>query len=131
MKKTILFLTVFTVLSFFTVDYANAQDSKIKILTETNFDSGISKGLVFVDFYADWCRPCRMMQPVLEEFAKEYSSKIVVAKLNTDQNKNLSQKYQITGIPCMILFKDGKEIKRVVGFRDKAGLLTELSDYLK
>lgn len=133
MKTTIVCIILTSILAFMSANNSFAQDaeSKIKVFDESNFDLSIKSGLVFVDFYADWCRPCKMMQPVLEEFAKDQSGKIVVAKVNTEINKKLSQRFSITGIPCMILFKDGKEIKRVVGFRDKAGLEAELANYLK
>jgi thioredoxin 1 len=133
MKKIILVLLSISIFSSISISTINAQtnSSKIKILNETNFNNGIKKGFVLVDFYADWCRPCKMMQPILEEFAKEYDNKIIVAKIDTDKNKNLSQKFKITGIPCMILFKDGKEVKRLLGYHNKVELATELLEYLK
>jgi len=133
MKKTIYVLSFILAISLisFNSAYAQTKESKIKILNESDFKENISTGLVFVDFYADWCGPCRMMQPVLEEFAQEYKEKMVVAKVNTDKNKKLAQTYRISGIPCMILFKDGKEIKRVVGYQNKENLVNALSSYLK
>lgn len=131
MKKIILVLSTMLLFGFIAIPQLNAQtaDSKIVLLNEANFDKGIKSGLVLVDFYADWCRPCKMMQPVLEEVANEYQSKIVISKLNTDQNKYLSQKYQITGIPAMILFKNGKEIARIIGYHDKSALVQKLEAY--
>jgi thioredoxin 1 len=131
MKKIVLVLSTMLLLGFIAIPQLNAQtaDSKIVLLNEANFDKGIKSGLVLVDFYADWCRPCKMMQPVLEEVANEYQKKIVISKVNTDQNKTLSQKYQITGIPAMIVFKDGKEIARIIGYHDKAALVQKLEAY--
>ena len=131
MKKIVLLLSTMLLLGFFAIPKSNAQtaDSKIVMLNEANFDKGIKSGLVLVDFYADWCRPCKMMQPVLEEVANEYQKKIVISKVNTDQNKTLSQKYQISGIPAMIVFKDGKEIARIIGYHDKASLVQKLEAY--
>ncbi|MBN2778599.1 MAG: thioredoxin [Bacteroidales bacterium] len=131
MKKIVLVLSTMLLFGFIAIPQLKAQtaDSKIVLLNEANFENGIKSGLVLVDFYADWCRPCKMMQPVLEEVANEYQKKIVISKVNTDQNKNLSQKYQITGIPAMIVFKDGKEIARIIGYHDKAALVQKLEAY--
>lgn len=131
MKKIVLVLSTMLLFGFFAIPKLNAQtaDSKIVMLNEANFDKGIKSGLVLVDFYADWCRPCKMMQPVLEEVADEYQKKIIISKVNTDQNKTLSQKYQISGIPAMIVFKDGKEIARIIGYHDKASLVQKLEAY--
>lgn len=133
MKKIVLVVSIMLSIStLLTLKSQNAivAETKIINLTETNFDASIKKGLILVDFYADWCRPCKLMRPVLEEFAGEYSTKIKVAAVNTDYNKNLSTKYQVSGIPCLILFKDGKEVKRLVGYREKQSLISELSQWL-
>jgi thioredoxin 1 len=90
----------------------------IKKLSEETFDEGIAKGTVLVDFYADWCGPCRMMSPVLEKVAKEIKGKAVVAKLDIDQAQKVASSFQVTSIPTLILFKDGKESGRLVGLRD-------------
>lgn len=73
-----------------------------------------TKGLVLVDFNADWCGPCQMMKPVLEEFADDNPA-VKVVGINVDDNEELARDYAVSGIPCMILFSDGKETKRVVG----------------
>jgi thioredoxin 1 len=132
MKKIIVLLSAIAMFGLF----ANAQNtqlahSKIVTLTESNFDATTQKGLYLVDFYADWCRPCKLMKPVLEEFAGNYESKIKVVSVNTDYNKNLSTQYQVSGIPCLILLKDGKEIKRLVGYRGKAELENDLQQWIK
>lgn len=90
----------------------------IKKLTDETFDDGISKGVVLVDFYADWCGPCRMLSPVVEELATEMSGKITVAKVDTDQSVNTAGRFEVTSIPTLILFKDGKVMKRLVGLKD-------------
>jgi thioredoxin 1 len=71
---------------------------------------------VLVDFWADWCGPCKMLAPVVEKLAMQFASSANFVKLNTDQNPEVAGKYGISGIPCLILFKDGKEIDRFVGF---------------
>ncbi|HNY44003.1 MAG: thioredoxin [Bacteroidota bacterium] len=133
MKNLVLFFASIFLLGIFTFSELNAQEAKsnIKELTESNFNTSIKKGLVLVDFYADWCRPCKMMQPILEDVATEYNSQITITKINIDNNKNISSKYNVTGIPCMILFENGKEVKRVVGYHEKEQLLEKLADKVK
>jgi thioredoxin 1 len=133
MKNLVLFFASIFLLGIFTFSELNAQEAKsnIKELTESNFNTSIKKGLVLVDFYADWCRPCKMMQPILEDVATEYNSQITITKINIDNNKNISSKYNVKGIPCMILFENGKEVKRVVGYHEKEQLLEKLADKVK
>lgn len=90
----------------------------IKKLSEATFTNDISKGVVLVDFYADWCGPCRMLTPVLEKVAKEMEGKAVVAKLDIDAAQNITSSFQVVSIPTLILFKDGKEMGRLVGIKD-------------
>jgi len=132
MKKVIFLSVLIATIGLLSIGNAVSQTatSNIKVLTESNFNSNIKSGLILVDFYADWCKPCKMMKPILEEVAGEYKTKMTIASLNTDNYPALSQKYNISGIPCMILFKDGKEVKRIVGYHDKAQLLEKLTDYL-
>jgi len=75
-----------------------------------------------IDFYADWCGPCKMVAPILEELAKEYAGKITVAKVNTDENSDVSYAYRIMSIPTLILFKDGKDINKMIGALPKEDL---------
>jgi thioredoxin 1 len=98
-------------------------------VTDSTFDADVLKasGYVLVDFWAEWCGPCRMLAPVLESISKKFAGKLTVAKLNTDENPQASQTYEISSIPCCILFKDGKEVQRIIGFRNEAQFTEELS----
>jgi len=97
-----------------------------------NFEQVVlqSKIPVLVDFWAPWCRPCIMAAPVLEELAEEYSGKITIAKLNVDQNGVTAAKYKIMAIPNLIVFKDGKPVSQIVGYKPKAELKRELDAVL-
>lgn len=99
---------------------------ELKINSE-NFEKEVlnSNEPVLVDFYADWCGPCKMMAPVVEELAGELQGKAKVGKINVDENQDLAMKYNVMSIPTLIIFKDGKEFKRFVGVRDKNELLNE------
>jgi len=88
-------------------------------LEEETFQQGVSSGLVLVDFYADWCGPCRMLTPVLEEVGKDLSGRASIAKIDIDKAQGTATSYQVTSIPTLILFKDGQEVGRLVGLRDK------------
>lgn len=83
---------------------------------------------VLVDFWATWCGPCRMVAPVLAEIAAEKSGQLTVAKLDVDANPETARSFQVNSIPTLILFKEGRPVKRIVGAKGKAALLRELSD---
>lgn len=96
------------------------------ILDDSNFDSTIAKGVTLVDFYADWCGPCRMIAPLMEELSAEYAGKAVIAKLDVDKAQVTASKYEVTSIPTVMLFIDGQKVKSVVGVRDKKTYQTML-----
>jgi thioredoxin 1 len=88
-----------------------------KTITDSSFESDVlkSSGLVLVDFWAEWCGPCKALGPKLEEIAAEMGSKVTIAKVNVDDNPGSPGKYGVRGIPTMILFKDGKDVEQLVG----------------
>ena len=103
-----------------------------KVVTEETFDAEVLKSEkpVIVDYWAEWCGPCRMVAPVLEEIAAEYADKIDVVKLNIDENPNVSQRYGIMAIPAMSVFSGGQVVKQIVGAKPKSALLKELAEYI-
>ena len=97
----------------------------VQKLNQNNFNNAIANGTTLVDFYADWCGPCRMVSPIVDEIAEERSD-ITVGKVNVDDENALSMKYGVVSIPTLIVFKDGQEKTRIVGARPKAAILAEL-----
>lgn len=95
---------------------------QIKQLHDDNFSAEIAEGFTLVDFYADWCGPCRMMSPVIDQFASEMTGKVSVGKLDIDASQKTTQTYQVTSIPTLILFNKGQEVKRIVGVKDLSTL---------
>ncbi|WP_098037734.1 thioredoxin [Estrella lausannensis] len=104
--------------------------NQIKHLDDSNFESVIQNGVTLVDFYADWCGPCRMIAPIIEDLANEMSDKITVAKLDIESAQNTTAKFNVTSIPTIILFKGGEEVNRVVGVRDKDAFIEMISEAL-
>jgi thioredoxin 1 len=104
----------------------------IATLSDATFDEHVKSAdtPVLVDFWAEWCGPCKMIAPILEEISGEQKGKIEIAKLNIDDNLDVTRRYDVMSIPTMILFKDGEPQARIVGARGKAQLLQELQAYL-
>ena len=101
---------------------------KIVTLTDKNFQHQIKSNVILVDFWAEWCAPCRMMAPVLNDVAGELTGNAYVGKVNIEQYSSLAQQYQIRNIPTMILFKDGKEVARFVGMKNKEFLVQQINN---
>lgn len=102
------------------------------IITDQNFSDVVLKSAtpVLVDFYADWCGPCKMMAPIVEEIAKEYEGKLIVGKLDVDANQQTAIKYNVMGIPTLLIFKGGQPIKQMVGYQDKGTIQTQINSAL-
>jgi thioredoxin 1 len=106
--------------------------SKPIAVTDADFEQKVlkSKKPVLVDFWAAWCRPCLMAAPVLEELAGEYADKLTIAKLDVDQNAKTAAQYNIMAIPNLIIFKDGKPVSQIVGYKPKEELKRSLDTVL-
>ena len=98
----------------------------VKQINSKEFENEVlsAKGKVIVDFFANWCGPCKMLAPIMEDISKDYN----VVKVDIDENEELAEKFSVMSIPCVIMFENGKEISRSVGFLPKDGILSELGE---
>ncbi|NMB01654.1 MAG: thioredoxin [Firmicutes bacterium] len=101
-------------------------------VTDQDFQSKIldHKGVSFVDFWAGWCAPCRMLAPIIDELATDYAGRVQIAKLDVDANQNSARQYGVMSIPTMIIFKDGEEVDRLVGVMPKAAIAEKLDKWI-
>lgn len=105
----------------------------VKEITEANFEDEVIKSPqpVVIDLWAEWCMPCRMIAPIIEELAQEYDGKVKFGKLNVDENRNIAIRYSIQAIPTLLIFKDGQLVQKFVGLRSKADLKREIDSLLE
>jgi thioredoxin 1 len=104
----------------------------ILTLSDATFDEtiGASSTPVLVDFWAEWCGPCKMIAPTLAEIATEQRGKLTVAKLNVDENPDVARRFEVMSIPTLLVFEDGKQVKRLVGAKGKGQLLQDLAEFI-
>jgi thioredoxin 1 len=104
---------------------------KVTILTDGNFEQTINGGKpVLIDFWAEWCGPCRRLAPTVDELANDYDGKVVVGKMNVDENPSTPMRFSIRGIPTLLLFKEGQLVEQVVGLADKDSLKKMLDKHV-
>jgi thioredoxin 1 len=101
-------------------------------LTDATFDEviGSASEPVLVDFWAEWCGPCKMIAPILDEIARDQAGRLTIAKLNVDDNPDAARRFDVMSIPTLILFKDGLPAKKLIGAKGKGQLLEELADFI-
>jgi thioredoxin 1 len=104
----------------------------VETLSTTTFDETLASSdlPVLVDFWAEWCGPCKAIAPILEEIADEHGDRVRIAKLNVDENPDVARRFDVMSIPTLIVFQDGQPAKRMVGAKGKGQLLQELSEFL-
>lgn len=98
------------------------MSESLKEINDTNFESEISNGVTLIDFFAEWCGPCRMLTPILDSLSQEMSGAVNFCKIDIDNCPKTTSEYNITSVPTLILFSNGKEVERVVGLRDQDSL---------
>ncbi len=104
---------------------------KVVHVSDSNFNEFIQRSpVVVVDFWAEWCMPCRMIAPIIEDLAREYAGKVLFGKLNVDENPETAERFQVFSIPTLVIFKDGREIERIVGYTPKNRIEAVLERYL-
>lgn len=106
-----------------------ADHPNVKQLTQNNFKQHTGGGLILVDFWAPWCGPCKMIAPLLNQIADEQNGKLRIGKVNVDNQQALAAKYKVRSIPTLVLFKNGKEVKRFVGIKTKKALMAEIAEF--
>lgn len=106
------------------------MSENVKYLDDESFKETIETGVTLVDFYADWCGPCKMIAPIINELADELNGQATIAKVDIDNSQSTTSMYDITSVPTLILFKNGQEAKRIVGVRDKKTLKALVLDTL-
>ena len=106
-----------------------ADSDSVLTINDASFEKVISMGVTLVDFWAEWCMPCKMQAPIMDEVAKSVGDSATISKLNVDENPNSANKYDITGIPTSLVFKDGQEVQRFVGVQNKDTILKAIDSH--
>ena len=104
-------------------------NTNVQNITDSNFDEVTASGVSLVDFWAPWCQPCRIQGPILEKVAEQLGDKAKICKLNVDENRESAMKFGVTGIPTLLVFKDGKAVEQFVGVQQKDKLVSALESH--
>ena len=101
-------------------------------INSENFNSEVLShdGVIVVDFFANWCGPCRKLAPILEEVEEELNTKVKFAKINTDENLDMAKQYQVSGLPTLMVFKKGEAVERLVGLMPKSSIITNIEKHI-
>ena len=104
----------------------------VKEINTENFSTEVlsENGVVVVDFFANWCGPCRKLAPILEEVESELNSNVKFAKINTDENLEMAKQYQVSGLPTLMVFKNGQAVERLVGLMPKSSIITNIEKHI-
>ncbi len=134
MKTIRNFLLLVIPLTFIGINsFANTPDGEVVVIKDSETFYKLIEGEtpVLVDFYAPWCRPCRIQTPIIEEIAAEMAGKVIIAKINVDKLSKIAGKYQVSGIPALILFQSGEKVWKKVGLQQKENLKAAIQKHIK
>jgi thioredoxin 1 len=130
-KSPVLILFILAIFAGTSCKTKEGSDKNTITLTSDNFNQTINEGVVMIDFWATWCKPCKIQGPIVDELAGQYKSNLTVGKVDIDQNQDLAATYNIQSIPTLIIFVEGQPVETLVGLRSKSALEEIINKYIK